>query len=240
MWLGIQFKGSYSKTHEFLNRLAASFQDAPLDTFILPMFPPTLVTADCENFTLFLSGMADQVPLPRQPIHAGWTLSEIRPVALKIYEEVKEDSIPEPTFALETETFFTLYTIGHSNISQEAFLGLLYQHHISLLVDIRSAPYSRYVPHFNKQQLERFLETNQIGYRYAGQYLGGRPTVPEVYKTHAVPSEDTNREDFLKLVDYTAVMNLEDYRRGIYRLLQLVREEAEKNGYVVIMCSESA
>lgn len=44
----------------------------------------------------------------------------------------------------------TVYTIGHSNQPTEAFLDLLRQHGIEVVVDVRSAPYSRFVPQFNK------------------------------------------------------------------------------------------
>ena len=43
-----------------------------------------------------------------------------------------------------------LYTIGHSNHSLDQFIRLLEENGIMTLVDVRSAPYSRYNPHFNK------------------------------------------------------------------------------------------
>ncbi len=42
-----------------------------------------------------------------------------------------------------------LFSIGHSNQSIEAFLELLRQHELQVLIDVRSSPYSKYVPHFN-------------------------------------------------------------------------------------------
>jgi len=42
----------------------------------------------------------------------------------------------------------TIFSIGHSNQPLEAFLSLLQQHSIQVLVDVRSSPYSKYVPHF--------------------------------------------------------------------------------------------
>ena len=47
----------------------------------------------------------------------------------------------------------TIYSIGHSNQPMEAFLELLNRHGIQTLIDIRSHPYSRYVPHFNGPEL---------------------------------------------------------------------------------------
>ena len=46
-----------------------------------------------------------------------------------------------------------IYSIGHSNHSAEAFINLLKAHNITCVVDVRSAPYSKYVPQFNKDAL---------------------------------------------------------------------------------------
>jgi uncharacterized protein (DUF488 family) len=128
-----------------------------------------------------------------------------------------------------------VYTIGHGNQTAAQFGELLLQHRIRLLIDVRSAPYSKYVPHFNKTALEKWLPEQGIDYRYAGQVLGGRPTQPEMYRMAAEITEDTERGDFLKLVDYEAVMQQDWYQKGISRLLQLVQET---EGNVTMMCSE--
>lgn len=69
----------------------------------------------------------------------------------------------------------TIYTIGHSNHSLEHFLELLKKYRIELVVDVRSQPYSRYVPHFNRKILEEYLRRHGIAYRFLGDKLGGRP-----------------------------------------------------------------
>ena len=50
-----------------------------------------------------------------------------------------------------------LFTIGHSNHTEEKFLGLLREHDIDVLVDVRSQPLSRYNPQFNSNNLKRVL-----------------------------------------------------------------------------------
>jgi uncharacterized protein (DUF488 family) len=132
----------------------------------------------------------------------------------------------------------TLYTIGHSNLSAEDFLAYLRHSGITVLLGVRSAPYSRYVPHFNKSNLQPFLEANQVDYRYAGEFLGGQPKDETVYKNEEVPDENTNRTRFLKLVQYREVMHRDWYQKGIRRLLDIVRETGAKGGAVAIMCSE--
>ena len=78
----------------------------------------------------------------------------------------------------------TLYTIGHSNRSLTEFLELLERHSIESLVDVRSAPYSRYVTHFNRADLEYSGESHKIRYTYLGAELGGRPPGDEFYDEH--------------------------------------------------------
>lgn len=56
----------------------------------------------------------------------------------------------------------TVFTIGHSTHSQEQFLGLLRRHGITAVCDVRSQPYSRMNPQFNREALEQLLLGNGI------------------------------------------------------------------------------
>ena len=123
-----------------------------------------------------------------------------------------------------------LFTIGHSNQSMEEFIRLLDDNSISLLVDVRTAPYSRYNPQFNKEQIEHALRLHDIEYAYAGKYLGGRPSDPSCYKSRTLPAEGA---DYLHEVDYPEVMKRPWFVQGINRLLELAEEHT-----TAIMCSE--
>jgi uncharacterized protein (DUF488 family) len=68
-----------------------------------------------------------------------------------------------------------LFTLGHSNHPLEAFLELLGSHEVAAIADVRSRPFSRFVPHFSKERLERRLAEEGIGYLYLGAELGGKP-----------------------------------------------------------------
>jgi uncharacterized protein (DUF488 family) len=74
-----------------------------------------------------------------------------------------------------TDQMPTLYTIGHSNQSLEEFIGLLRNHCIDVIVDVRSAPYSRWAPQFGKESLEQAVKLAGLRYLYLGSELGGRP-----------------------------------------------------------------
>jgi uncharacterized protein (DUF488 family) len=112
-----------------------------------------------------------------------------------------------------------IHTIGHSDHTAKAFVDLLCQHDITLVVDVRSQPYSRWAPQFNREMLEQSLGEGGIAYRFMGDALGGRPSDPELY-TMGRP-------------DYGRMERSDAYQRAIEHLLDMARSER-----VAIMCGE--
>ncbi len=72
-------------------------------------------------------------------------------------------------------------TVGHSNHPLEDFLALLGGHRVGLVADVRSVPYSRRHPQFNRHVLERALGKHDIGYLFLGAELGARSKDPSCY-----------------------------------------------------------
>ena len=114
----------------------------------------------------------------------------------------------------------TIFSIGHSNQSIQAFIELLRQHNIQTLIDVRSSPYSRYVPHFNSTTLASAVEQADIKYLFMGKDLGGRPEGDEFY--------DENDH-----VLYNRVAESPYFLKGIQRL-----KEIGQVSRAAIMCSE--
>jgi len=112
-----------------------------------------------------------------------------------------------------------IHTVGHSDHTISAFVDLLCQHNITLVADVRSQPYSRWAPQFNRETLEHDLREARIGYLFLGDELGGRPSDMELYDAG--------------LPDYARVEQSEAYQRGIEQLLETARTEE-----VAVMCSE--
>src|SRR5579863_7803038 len=71
------------------------------------------------------------------------------------------------------EVMATLYTIGHSTRTLEELIAVLRAHSIQTLVDIRSFPMSRRLPHFNRESLEKALPAAGMQYVWMKE-LGGR------------------------------------------------------------------
>ncbi len=123
-----------------------------------------------------------------------------------------------------------LYTLGHSNHPIERLLELLEDHDVKLLVDVRSTPFSRYNPQYNRNALEQALQSQGINYLYMGDVLGGRPNDPACYHSHTIP---TKASDFIAEIDYPAVMEQPWFIQGIQRLVGLVDGQL-----TCILCSE--
>jgi uncharacterized protein (DUF488 family) len=123
-----------------------------------------------------------------------------------------------------------ILTIGHSNHSLEKLISLLDSNDVTTVVDVRTAPYSRYSPQFNKDDLEAALSQHGIRYAYAGKHLGGRPSDPSCYKDGTLPSEGA---DYLHEVDYAEIMRRDWFIKGINRLLEIAETET-----TAILCSE--
>lgn len=68
-----------------------------------------------------------------------------------------------------------VYTIGHSSHSIEKLIELLTAHDVTAVADVRSRPYSRFRPHFNRESLSSRLKEAGIAYVFFGRELGGRP-----------------------------------------------------------------
>lgn len=68
----------------------------------------------------------------------------------------------------------TVYTIGHSTNSGEKLLELLRRNEISAVADVRSQPYSRMNPQFNREPLKAALKGAGISYVFLGKELGAR------------------------------------------------------------------
>lgn len=117
-------------------------------------------------------------------------------------------------------TTIPIYTIGYGSRSITELIEVLHQHEIAYLIDVRSAPYSRYKPEFSKAPLANELERHNIRYVFMGDTLGGRPDDETCYVNGKV--------------DYEKVKTTEFYQRGIERLHTAFTQQQR----VVLMCSE--
>lgn len=93
---------------------------------------------------------------------------------LKHYFGLKgEDTLSDEPMELDLTKPIEIYTVGHSNHTIENFIQLLKKNGITLLVDVRSKPYSQYAPHFSKSALSQTIKNEGLKYIFGGKVLGG-------------------------------------------------------------------
>ena len=119
----------------------------------------------------------------------------------------------------------TVYTIGHSTRELSDLIAALQAHGITTLVDIRSFPMSRRLPHFNRENLEKELPKSGLDYRWLRELGGRRKRLRE-----DSPNVALRNDSFRNYADY---MLTPEFKGGINELLSIA-----KRGPIAIMCAE--
>ncbi len=113
----------------------------------------------------------------------------------------------------------TVFTIGHSTHPQSRFLDLLKLHDITAVCDVRSQPYSRTNPQFNREDLKKVLRESGIAYVFLGKELGAR-------------SQDATCYDGGK-IQYDRLARTDLFKRGLDRI-----HEGVQRYRIALMCAE--
>lgn len=106
----------------------------------------------------------------------------------------------------------TLYTIGHSNHEITAFIELLRLHGITAIGDVRSHPYSRYVPQYSRDALKAALSDAGISYVFLGKELGARSDNPACYRQGKVQYDRLAQEPSFGEGIKRVIQGMERYR----------------------------
>ena len=118
-----------------------------------------------------------------------------------------------------SEAKHSVVTVGHSNHTLDKFIALLQQHGVTVVADVRSTPYSRFNPTFNREAIESELKARSIAYIFLGRELGARSEDTSCYENGRVQYDRLGRTDL--------------FREGIERV---VRGAARHR--IALMCSE--
>lgn len=115
----------------------------------------------------------------------------------------------------------TIFSIGYSGFTIDDFVSTLMSNNITLLVDVRSQPYSRIYADYNKEILEAKLTSNGIYYRNFSKEFGAK---------------QENRAFFSKegYLDFDMFSKSKEFQDGFKRL-----EKSLASGYrIALMCAE--
>ena len=108
-------------------------------------------------------------------------LDILRLYYLARFQTENNNQVENSNYSSKEVTDYKLYTIGHSNHSEEKFINLLKKHDISAVCDVRSNPYSSRNPQFNRENLIKSLKQDNIAYVFLGKELGPRTDDPDCY-----------------------------------------------------------
>lgn len=110
-------------------------------------------------------------------------------------------------------------TVGHSTLSYERFVGLLRSAAVTAIADVRTTPYSRHFPHFNRKPLTSELRLDGIAYAFLGEELGGRPASKEFFRSG--------------VADYERMAQTNNFIKGLNRII-----DGARSYRIAMMCSE--
>lgn len=129
------------------------------------------------------------------------------------------DSRHNTNLIMSTEKI-SILTVGHSSRSIDDFVSLLIRYGVTAVADVRSVPYSRYTPQFNRDSLGNSLKLHGIEYVSLGRWLGARSDDPLCY-------DDEGR------VRYDLLAESELFEEGIESVLR-----GADSRVIALMCSE--
>jgi uncharacterized protein (DUF488 family) len=112
------------------------------------------------------------------------------------------------------------WTFGHSTQSYEKFSSLLKTFDITAVADVRTSPYSRHLPHFNREDLKNSLKGDNIAYVFMGKELGGRPADSNLFVNG--------------VANYERMSQTSLYKNGIERIVSGASEHR-----IALVCSEA-
>ena len=115
----------------------------------------------------------------------------------------------------------TVYTIGYSGFEIKDFIQILKKNKISVVIDVRSSPYSQYYSDYNKKNLEARLKTFNIHYRNYALEFGARQEKKEYYTEKGY-------------LDFELFSKSKNFLKGIEKL----KNAMNKNYRFILMCAE--
>lgn len=118
-----------------------------------------------------------------------------------------------------TTTRPSLFTVGHSDHDIGRLLELLRQYRVDAVADVRSQPYSRHQPQFNRERLAESLREISVRYVFLGRELGARRSEREGYDGQCAR--------------YDLIRRLPAFREGLSRLRKGV-----ESSRIALLCAE--
>ncbi len=115
----------------------------------------------------------------------------------------------------------TVYTVGYSGFSFDEFCKLLKKNEIQLVIDVRSVPFSKRYPEYNRDVLKNSLAQHRIYYRNYAHEFGARQEERRFY----------TKDGYL---DFELFSKSEAFQEGVEKLCKSMQQ----NYTFTLMCAE--
>jgi uncharacterized protein (DUF488 family) len=112
-----------------------------------------------------------------------------------------------------------IFTVGHSTHSVDKLMQLLKHNEVTAVADVRSQPYSRMNPQFNRESLREVLKEVRIEYAFLGDELGARTGDPNCYVDGKV--------------QYDRLASTEQFKHGLTRII-----DGSRRFKIALLCAE--
>ena len=115
----------------------------------------------------------------------------------------------------------TIFTIGYAGFSVHEFVDALSFHRVSVVIDVRSVPFSRYAPKYDAPVISKRLESRNICYKHFPREFGSR-------------QQDRNFYHHNGYMDFEKFAESSQFRNGVDKIL-----EGMNHDYIfALMCAE--
>ena len=119
----------------------------------------------------------------------------------------------------------TVYTIGHSTHSDDAFVKMLQSYGIEAVVDVRKISKSRHNPQFGEEELREHLGRHDIAYQRL-EGLGGL--------RHSAKASVNTAWKNLSFRGYAEYMQTPEFKESLEKVIRIAAEKR-----TAIMCAEA-
>ncbi len=248
-WLRVQFLARYARDRGFEELADTLVQEWQRIAQVLGVtedyhgfYHPALESRLTHTLNDMLTEVSPRSCIPEEAAGESWNPVSDSPIRLLNWAWQQYDTDPEGYRTWEREYITWLpdsiaanqknqsngsgtyprgpiYTVGYGNRTMDEFLHMLKAYAIEYLIDVRSAPYSKYNRDFSQESLRKKLHEHNIKYVFMGKELGGRPDDDTCYTPDG-------------RVDYAKLAETDLYNQGIGRLHEAQRYR------VVLMCTE--
>lgn len=123
-----------------------------------------------------------------------------------------------------------LYTIGYAAKTVEEFVLCLRKYQINIVIDVRSIPYSKYYDRYDKENVEAFLQKENIKYFSFAKEFGAKREDSAVCKS--IVDYDGKEK---MVMSYIHTCNTPEFQLGVKQVLNMLKDS---NNKICLMCSE--